>query len=583
MRALSAGKAAKAAAKAGKPGPFMSPSHARRGGERPAAGGRGKGTVRAWTRFALVRSFWLYVMPGLILWILAFHWLGLTASADAFLDGLWGGPALPRQSFALLGLVAAAFFDAWTLKTRVLDMILAGKLESVFHRGEEIFWRAVPVLLCLCAFWLFTALSAGAGRLGCLSGFASAFSLAMIFLGLVAQFLWDLVLKGILGIKRGRPKIQLSRLDFTKPRPGFTPRLRVAHLADLHLTVDPGTPAVSGQGGGNLAFERLMRTHAGALKAADSIFICGDVADAGRAREWDVFFKGFPQALLRKSILVPGNHDVNIIDPADRLAQDPDLVLRRKRLIRTMAAMDLVQGERAWVLDERLQRVRLRDYLAGFQKDFTDYIENPPRPVYDTGALAWLETLVGAAKFDIHSLENEERMGLPARVWEAIFPMAIELPGGKSVALVLDSNAAAGSLLDNALGTVSPAALHRLYHFQESYRDRAQVVLLHHHVALPPINFGFFGNLQADLMTLLNSDQLLDTLSKKKGSLIFHGHKHLSYMAELDGEFQSFSAPSSTLGNELEPEHAKGFYTFELAFSKDGRAAVVKEPEFFSI
>jgi 3',5'-cyclic AMP phosphodiesterase CpdA len=541
--------------------------------------------VQAWTRYALVRSFWLYVMPSLFLWILAFHWLGITASAAAVLNGVWRGPALPRQSYALLGLALAAIFDAWTFKTCVLDMVLAGKLESVFHRWEELLWRAVPVALSLGLASLFAALSAGASCLGWMSGFlfAFTFSSAMTAFFLTALFLWDLALKGIFRVGTGRPKIQLSRLDFTKPRPDFTPRLRVAHLADLHLTVDPGTPAVSGQGGGNLAFDRLMRTHVGALKAVDSIFICGDIADAGRAREWDVFFKGYPQELLKKSIMVPGNHDVNIIDPADRLAQDPDLVLRRKRLIRTMAAMDLVQGERAWVLDERLQRVRLRDYLASFQKDFTDYIENPPKPVYDTGALAWLETLVGAQRFDIHSLENEERMGLPARVWEAIFPMAIELPSGKAVALVLDSNAAAGSLLDNALGTVSPAALHRLHHFQELYRGQAQVVLLHHHVALPPLNFGFFGNLQADLMTLLNADDLLDTLAEKKGSLIFHGHKHLSYMAELDGEFQSFSAPSSTLGDELEPERAKGFYTFELAFSKDGRAAVVKEPEFFSI
>jgi hypothetical protein len=111
----------------------------------------------------------------------------------------------------------------------------------------------------------------------------------------------------------------------------------------------------------------------------------------------------------------------------------------------------------------------------------------------------------------------------------------------------------------------------------------AQVILLHHHVALPPLNFGFLGNLQADLMTLLNADELLDTVAEKKGLVFFHGHKHLDYMAELDGEFQVFSAPSSTLGDELNTKRGKGYFTMDLSVSKDGRAAVVEEPKFRGI
>jgi len=72
-----------------------------------------------------------------------------------------------------------------------------------------------------------------------------------------------------------------------------------------------------------------------------------------------------PSWLLEKTVMLPGNHDVNITDPKHPYyVETGEMVLRRLRLIRNMAALDAVQGARSFICSNDGQLFRLREYLA---------------------------------------------------------------------------------------------------------------------------------------------------------------------------------------------------------------------------
>ena len=132
---------------------------------------------------------------------------------------------------------------------------------------------------------------------------------------------------------------------------------RVAHLSDIHIVGERyGFRIESGRGGprGNERVRRVMaRLEAEhAARPLDLILITGDMTDAGRSGEWAEFFDilaGHPD-LADRILVLPGNHDVNVVDranparldlpfsPAKTLAQDARFVrdgrLRRRPLAR---------------------------------------------------------------------------------------------------------------------------------------------------------------------------------------------------------------------------------------------------------
>ena len=62
---------------------------------------------------------------------------------------------------------------------------------------------------------------------------------------------------------------------------------------------------------------RLEEAHA--ARPLDLVLITGDMTDAGRSAEWAEFFDivaGHPD-LAERMLILPGNHDVNIVDRAN--------------------------------------------------------------------------------------------------------------------------------------------------------------------------------------------------------------------------------------------------------------------------
>ena len=524
-----------------------------------------EGRLREWWETVAWTSLALRVtLPPLALWIAA--WVR-AAPVD---------PRFPGQAplwWAFLAAVSA--YDAWHLFKPCLVFLRALK-ERLYRRPSRIGADLFMVLA-----WAAMAL-AGVRLL-----FSGACGLRPPAAGLAATAgLLGLAFTGnfAVGLLGGGRTLRLTELfperteGFRGPA-GFKGGLRLAHLSDLHLTERVGVPAVSGRPGGNAAFRALLAVHMRILTAQDAIVLSGDLTDAGRAGEWKEFFRGW-DALKpgRRGVLVPGNHDLNIIDPGDRAAADPAHVLRAKRLVRTLAALDRVQGDRAWVWTEGGPG-RLRVHLARHAPSLRRFIEEPDLGTGGTPRLR-LAGYVLTGLWTVVSADARAALAALSTVWEESFPMLVELPGQKAMALVLDSNVAATGLWDNALGEMRPEQLRRmrLLCSHPRFRDRPKLVLLHHHVALPRLDLGFLRGLQADLMSLLNPRDLVAALPQGR-QVILHGHKHLSYFGLLARRIQVVSAPSSTLGDERRPARGPGFYTLELAF--DGaQAALSSRPRF---
>lgn len=150
-------------------------------------------------------------------------------------------------------------------------------------------------------------------------------------------------------------------LDLTEfDPPGASQRgWRVAHLSDLHAVGERyGFRLESGRAGpgGNARLEDTMKSLA-ALHAArpmQLILVTGDMTDAGRSSEWAEFLEivaRYPTVASRL-IVLPGNHDLNIIDRANPARFDlPFSPAKRLRQVRALSAMATIQGTRVLTID----------------------------------------------------------------------------------------------------------------------------------------------------------------------------------------------------------------------------------------
>ena len=78
------------------------------------------------------------------------------------------------------------------------------------------------------------------------------------------------------------------------------------------------------------------------------------MTDAGRSSEWATFLDALARhpELAARMLILPGNHDVNIVDRANPARLDlPFSPSKRLRQMRTLSAMAAVQGDRVRVVD----------------------------------------------------------------------------------------------------------------------------------------------------------------------------------------------------------------------------------------
>jgi 3',5'-cyclic AMP phosphodiesterase CpdA len=120
---------------------------------------------------------------------------------------------------------------------------------------------------------------------------------------------------------------------------------RIAHLSDIHVVGERyGFRIESGRSGprGNDRLRQLLDQLEIEHKKEplDVVLISGDMTDAGLTAEWAEFLDALqdhPQ-LAERALILPGNHDLNIVDRANPARMDlPTSPNRRLRQIRTRA------------------------------------------------------------------------------------------------------------------------------------------------------------------------------------------------------------------------------------------------------
>src|SRR5262249_42982236 len=137
--------------------------------------------------------------------------------------------------------------------------------------------------------------------------------------------------------------VDLNALDAA---PSGSRTWRIAHVSDIHGVGERyGFRIESGRAGprGNDRFMRVM-TRLAAIHAThplDLVLVSGDMTDAGLATEWAEFFDAVAPhpALAARMIVLPGNHDLNIVDRANPARLDlPFSPAKRLRQMRALSA-----------------------------------------------------------------------------------------------------------------------------------------------------------------------------------------------------------------------------------------------------
>jgi 3',5'-cyclic AMP phosphodiesterase CpdA len=424
-------------------------------------------------------------------------------------------------------IVASCISMKWRFRRAVVRGVLTGIVASL----------GVPALIACSNLEpldrLSTTFVGGSIRMFYASGFVISYLVVVTMLIVGCLYGWWT------DFSRRLPTIHAMKPTYTRPATAVGAST-IVHWSDLHLTA-PGEPRIEGGNGGNQELQRLVTKHAVSLDGASALILSGDITDRGIGSEWEEFFRILPPSLLTRCTLLPGNHDVNIPDPHF----DSPVELR---LVRTMLALNKVQGYRTRIIDSKHRCVKLQDFLYQHHDQLLDIIREG------------------------HFLDD----GLVRHIWKQIFPMAVEYSNRKLVVICVDSNRLTNNLITNAVGNVGRSNIARLKMLFSRYRGWNQVIALHHHVALPPLDESLLNKAKSTGMVLDNADSFLAAIPTDRARVVFHGHRHIEYHGKIGDRLQVISAPSTTLGNELTNEKP-GFYLFQL-YADSRRSTFVSEP-----
>lgn len=325
-------------------------------------------------------------------------------------------------------------------------------------------------------------------------------------------------------------------------------RWRIAHLSDLHVIAEQyGFRIESGRAGprGNGRLERIMARLASihATDPLDHILISGDITDAGRAGEWAAFLDTIARHpdLAARTVMLPGNHDLNIVDRANPARLDlPFSPNRRLRQIRTLSALAAVQGNRVRVVDAKGKpAATLREALAPYREAIVTLAEH--------GGLRRAAMLRG--------------------LFDSQFPMIVppETTDGLGIA-ILNSNAQTHFSFTNALGLVSVEQTHRFEAAIRHYPAARWIVALHHHVVEYPMPVKAFSERIGT--ALINGSWFVRRLEALAGrGVVMHGHRHIDWIGAC-GSLKIISAPSPVM--KATDDAATHFYIHTLLAGPDG-------------
>jgi hypothetical protein len=289
---------------------------------------------------------------------------------------------------------------------------------------------------------------------------------------------------------------------------------------------------------------RLAAIHA--AHPLDLVLISGDMTDAGRATEWAEFLDALAQypPLATRMIVLPGNHDLNIVDRANPARLDlPFSSGKRLRQMRTLSAIAALQGDRVEVSCDGKTWLKLNEALRPHRTDIARFA--------DRGGLR-LSTGLGS-------------------VFHDQFPMIMPPRDADGLAVaILNSNAESHFSFTNALGYISAEQVHRLAAAIERFPSARWIIALHHHLLEYPRPVALSERIGT---ALVNGGWFLRKLRPiATRTVVMHGHRHVDWIGAC-GLLKIISAPSPVMGASNDaPKH---FHIHTLAAGPDGRICLL--------
>ena len=281
----------------------------------------------------------------------------------------------------------------------------------------------------------------------------------------------------------------------------------------------------------------------------DLVVITGDMTDAGISAEWAEFFdiiKRYPE-LAERMLILPGNHDVNIVDRANPARLDlpfsPSKTLRKMRTLSAIAAM---QGER--VLSP-----------VGGRRPRPDPVRRARIKAAGDRDVRRIRVAFGAA-------------AKLSELWDETFPLILppDEPDGLAVA-VLDTNADTNFSFTNALGMISLEEANRLKAAFDAYPRARWLIAMHHHPIEYPRPVAAFSVRVGT--ALVNGSWFLRVLKPYAARLIvMHGHRHVDWIGAC-GALKIISAPSPVMGGQTAPHY---FYIHSLSRGPNGSVNLLR-------
>jgi hypothetical protein len=281
----------------------------------------------------------------------------------------------------------------------------------------------------------------------------------------------------------------------------------------------------------------------------DHVLITGDMTDAGRASEWAEFLDALfahPE-LAARTIILPGNHDVNVVDRANPARLDLPLSPgKRLRQMRTLSAIAAVQGDRVRPVDASGNiTATLHEALAPHQAQIAAFAEH--------GGVFRAAALRG--------------------IFDAQFPMILPPDREDGIGLaILDSNAATHFCFTNALGLISLEQTRRLEAAIGHFPKAAWIIALHHHLVEYPMPVKTFSERIGT--ALINGSWFV---RKVQGfadrAIAMHGHRHLDWIGAC-GALKIISAPSPVM--RADEDKKSYFYVHRLMCGPNGSLCLAR-------
>ena len=512
------------------------------------------------------------VLPAVLLGLaplVATAWFGKASARFQDLTGI--GAAIVFIAVMAVGIASwrplfrVAEANFWALNALVVQPGYALCREGIRHLGERAFeaedpgalarWRAgscaaAGILVCAIAVlvlvlvWPGTKWIGAAGDLAVpqhliLPTIANSVAIMSAYLA-AASLAW-----GFADAAMDQP-LDLEAFDEEPPGGQVW---RVAHLSDIHTVGEQyGFRIESGRAGarGNRRLKRIMARLAAlnAVRPLDLILISGDATDAGRSAEWAEFLDlvaAYP-GLGARMLVLPGNHDVNIVDRANPARLDlPFSPAKTLRKMRALSAIAAVHGD----------RVRLMDAASG---ELGLTLEEELAPSREA-----IEAFADRGGF-------RRSAGL-ARLWDRLFPLILPPLADDGVGVaILNSNADTNFSFTNALGLIPAGQARRLAAALDIYPKARWVVALHHHLIEYPMPVKAFSERIGT--ALVNGSWFLRKLQPYANRIvIMHGHRHVDWIGAC-GRLRIVSAPSPVMAPESELTH---FYIHAVSAGPDGR------------